>query len=201
MATQDCEIIPDIYQLKVTLLGTKPPIWRRILVAADLTLAKLHKVLQIAMGWDDEHMHEFRAGQRRFGRPEPPGPFMRTSRVENERTVPLCAVLQKAGTKMIYTYDLGDSWEHSILLEKRLSAELNTTYPICTDGRFACPPEDCGGLPGYYDLLDALGNTSHPRHEELCDWIGGEFNPEAFSVHEVNRLLAPARRAAKGSPR
>jgi len=75
MATQDCEIIPDIYQLKVTLLGTKPPIWRRILVAADLTLAKLHKVLQIAMGWDDEHMHEFRAGQRRFGRPELPGPL------------------------------------------------------------------------------------------------------------------------------
>ena len=89
MATTGSEITQDIYQLKVTLLGTKPPIWRRIVVPADLTLAKLHNVLQIAMGWDDEHMHEFRAGQRRFGRPEPADPFMRMPRVENERTVAL----------------------------------------------------------------------------------------------------------------
>jgi hypothetical protein len=177
MATKSSEITQKIYQFKVTLLGTDPPIWRRVLVPADTTLAKLHNVLQIAIGWGDEHMHEFRAGQRRFGRPEPAEPFMRMPRVESERTVVLSAVLQRVGAKMIYTYDFGDNWEHGILLEKQLVAEPHTTYPICTDGQFACPPEDCRGIPGYYDLLDALADPSHPRHEELCDWTGGEFNP------------------------
>ena len=107
MATESSEITQDIYQLKVTLLGTNPPIWRRILVPADLSLAKLHKVLQIAMGWHDEHMHEFRAGRRRFGRPEPPDPFMRMPHVESERTVLLSAVLGRAGAKMTYSYYTG----------------------------------------------------------------------------------------------
>ena len=152
MATKQIETAQDIYQLKVTLLGTKPPIWRRLLVSADLTLAQLHNVVQTAMGWDDEHMHEFRAGQRRFGRPEPAAPFMSGPRVESDRTVYLSAVLQRVGAKMTYTYDLGDNWEHVIVLEKQLLAEPQTTYPVCTDGQLACPPEDCGGIPGYYNL-------------------------------------------------
>lgn len=197
MATKSSEIAQKIYQLKVSLLGTDPPIWRRVLVPADMTLAKLHNVLQIAMGWSDEHMHEFRSGQRRFGRPEQAGPFMSTPRIESERTMVLSAVLQRVGAKMIYTYDFGDSWEHGILLEKQLVAEPHTTYPICMDGQFACPPEDCGGIPGYYDLLDALADPTHPRHEDLCDWIGGEFDAENFSTDDVNRLLSPARRSSK----
>lgn len=198
MATESSEITQDIYQLKVTLLGTNPPIWRRILVPADLSLAKLHKVLQIAMGWHDEHMHEFRAGRRRFGRPEPQDPFMRMPHVESERTVLLSAVLGRAGAKMTYSYDFGDSWEHGVVLEKRLPVGPHTTCPICTDGQLACPPEDCGGIPGYYDLLDALSDQGHPRHEEIQDWIG-EFDPHAFSVDQVNRHLSPARRRNKGS--
>jgi Plasmid pRiA4b ORF-3-like protein len=130
---------------------------------------------------------------------KPADPFLRTRRVESERTMPLSAVLQRAGAKMIYIYDFGDSWEHSILLEKRLPAEPHTTYPVCTGGQFACPPEDCGGVLGFYDLLDALADPSHPRHDELCDWIDGEFNPEAFSVDQVNRFLSPARRRSKSS--
>jgi hypothetical protein len=199
MAAKNIETTQDIYQLKVTLLGTNPPIWRRLLVPADMTLARFHNLLQTAMGWDDGHMHEFRAGQRRFVRPEPAAPFMSGPQVESERTVRLSAVLQRVGAKMIYTYDLGDSWEHSILLEKRLSPEPHSTYPICTDVQLACPPEDCGGIPGYYDLIDALADSSHPRHEELCDWIG-EFNPEAFSIDKVNRLLSPARRRKNSAP-
>lgn len=199
MATKHIETAQDIYQLKVTLLGTDPPIWRRLLVSADLTLAQLHKVLQTTMGWDDAHMHEFRAGQRRFGRPEPADPFTRMPRVESERMVPLSAVLQRAGAKMIYTYDLGDNWEHGVVLEKRLPAEPHTTYPICTDGQLACPPDDCGGIPGYYDLLDALAEPGHPRHEELQDWIGAAFNPEAFSPDQVNRRLSRVRRRSKSA--
>lgn len=201
MATKHIETAQDICQLKVTLLGTDPPIWRRLLVPADLTLAQLHKVLQTTMGWDDAHIHEFRAGQRRFGRPEPADLFTRMPRLENERMVPLSAVLQRAGAKMIYTYDLGDNWEHGVVLEKRLPPEPHTTYPICTDGQLACPPEDCGGIPGYYDVLDALAEPGHPRHEELQDWISAEFNPEAFSPEQVNRRLSRVRRRSKSSPR
>jgi hypothetical protein len=194
MAAKEIQTARDIYQLKVTLLGTDPPIWRRLLVPADMTLAQLHKTLQTAMGWDNEHMHEFRAGQRRFGRPEPKDPFMTAPRVESERIVPLSEVLQRTGAKMIYTYDLGDNWEHGIALEKKLTAEPHTTYPICTDGQLACPPDDCGGIPGYYDLLDALADPSHPRHEEVSDWIGGQFHADAFSIDIVNRRLSPTRR-------
>jgi hypothetical protein len=194
MATKKIASSQNIYQIKVTLLGTKPPIWRRLQVPADLTLAQLHDVLQIAMGWEDGHMHEFRIGQRRFGRPEPGDPFMRMPRTESERTARLSAVLGRAGAKMIYAYDFGDSWDHGIVLEKQLPVDPNTTYPACIDGKLACPPEDCGGIPGFYDLLDALADPNHERHEELSDWIGDDFDPQAFSLDAVNRRLAPKRR-------
>jgi hypothetical protein len=100
---------------------------------------------------------------------------------------------------MIYTYDFGDNWDHAIVLEKELPADPHAAYPVCADGQLACPPEDCGGIPGYYDLLDALADPSHPRHDELRDWTGDEFNPQAFSVDKINRLLAPARRRNKSS--
>lgn len=166
MATKP-ESESDIYQIKVTLLGTKPSIWRRLRVLADLPLAQLHNVLQIAMGWEDDHMHEFRVGQRRFGQPEPHDPFMRLPRTESERTARLSTVLGRTGAKMVYVYDFGDSWEPSIVLEKQLPAEPGTAYPVCTDGKLAWPPEDCGGIPGFYDLLDALDDPNHERHDEL----------------------------------
>ena len=136
-----------IYSFKVTLLATSPPIWRRLLVRADVTLAQLHGVLQAAMGWEDGHMHEFSVGQRRFGRPDPEDRFMGSS-VENERRVCLSAILARVGSKAIYTYDFGDGWEHGIVLEKRLPVDPMVTCLVCTGGQLACPPEDCGGVPG-----------------------------------------------------
>lgn len=191
-------VLPAIYQLKVTLLGTSPPIWRRLLVPADLTLAQLHDVLQAAMGWQDCHMHEFSAGGRHFGRSNPEDGLMGIPPVENERTVRLSRVLGRVGAKAIYTYDFGDSWEHAIVLEKRLPVDLNTAYPICTEGKFACPPEDCGGIPGFYDFVEAINDPDHERHDELREWIGDDYDSEAFSVDEVNRLLTPMRRRRKG---
>jgi len=187
----------DIYQLKVTLLGAKPPIWRRLLVDPDMTLAQLHEVLQIAMGWENSHMHEFRAREQRFGQPEPADPFTRTPRAESERTARLRAVLKKAGAKIIYTYDLGDSWEHSIVLEKLLPADPSIPCPVCTDGRLACPPEDCGGIPGYYGILEAINNPDDESSEDMRDWVGGDFDPQAFSIDKVNRLLSPKPRRGK----
>lgn len=199
MATKRTDSPRDIYQIKITLLGTKPPIWRRLVVPASMSLARLHDVLQTAMGWHDCHMHEFRAGDRHFGKPDPEDLDMGMPPVENERTIKLSSVLRRPGAKMIYTYDFGDNWEHAVVLEKQLPLLPDMNDPICLDGKLACPPDDCGGIPGFYDLLDALADPNHEQHEEMRDWVGDEFDPQAFSIDLVNRRLAPRRRRSTGT--
>lgn len=184
----------EIYQMKVTLLDTRPPIWRRLLVPSGFTLEDLHSVVQAAMGWDDSHMHEFRIGQKRFGKSHPSDRLMGLDPVGNERTTHLFMVLGKIRAKVKYVYDFGDSWEHAIVVEKVLPPEPGVAYPLCVGGKLHGPPEDCGGIPGYYNLLEALHDPKHQDHEELLAWVGGEFNPEAFSVEEINRRLAPIQR-------
>jgi len=191
MATKKIWLPQDIYQIKVTLRDTRPPIWRRLLVPAGLTLDALHDVLQVAMGWDDSHMHEFRIGQRRFGKPDPNDRLMGLDPVGNERATHLYKVLGRVGAKATYTYDFGDGWEHVIVVEKVLPPDPAGHYPICVGGKLQGPPDDCGGVPGYYNLLEALRDPDHEEHEDLLDWVGGEFNPDAFSVDEVNQKLAP----------
>jgi Plasmid pRiA4b ORF-3-like protein len=201
MATKKIASSRDIYQIKVTLLGTKPPIWRRLLVPSSLTLARLHDVLQTAMGWAGGHMHEFRTADRHFGIPDPEDRSMGMPHVENECTVRLSKVLWRPGAKLIYTYDFGDNWEHAVVLEKLLPAPLglDLEYPICIDGRLACPPDDCGGIPGYYELIEALADPEHERHEEISEWISEDFDPQAFSVENVNRMLSPKCRTRKAA--
>jgi hypothetical protein len=194
MPTKRVENPQEIYQIKVTLLGTSPPIWRRLLAPANLTLEQLHDVLQLAMGWQDCHMHDFRVGQKRFGKPDPNDRLMALTAVGNERTVRLFSVLGKVGAKAVYTYDFGDGWEHGIAVEKVLPPEAGHADPVCVDGKRHAPPEDCGGVPGFYNLLEAIGNPDHDQHEEMRDWLGDDFDPEAFSVDEVNRRLAPLHR-------
>ena len=200
MATKKIASSQNIYQIKVTLLGTKPPIWRRLLVPASMTLAKLHDVLQTAMGWAGGHMHEFRTADRHFGIPDPEDRSM-GMQVENERSIRLSSVLRSAGAKLIYTYDFGDNWEHAVVLERLLPAQLSLDleYPICIDGKLACPPDDCGGIPGYYELIEALADPEHDRHEEISEWISDGFDPQAFSVENVNRMLSPKRRPGKAA--
>lgn len=191
----------QIYQIKVTLLYTDPPIWRRLLVPSDLTLEKLHNVLQIAMGWENCHMHDFRIGQQRYGEPDPMELAFGGPRTASERTARLFDVLDRAGTKAVYTYDFGDSWEHRITVEKRLAPEPGRAYPVCLAGERHGPPEDCGGIPGFYNLLEAIGDPEHEDHDDRLDWLGGDFDPDAFSVDEVNRRLQPVlrrRKAARG---
>lgn len=187
----------EIYQIKVTLLGTRPPIWRRLLVPAALTLEQLHHVLQAAMGWENCHMHEFLIGQRRFGDPDLDDHDMRMPALGNERTARLFSVLGKAGAKAMYTYDFGDGWEHAIAVEKVLPPKPGLVYPVCTGGKHRGPPEDCGGIGGFYDFLEAISNPAHDQHEEMLDWIGGDFDPKAFSADEVNSRLGPRRRTSR----
>jgi hypothetical protein len=187
-------IPPDIYQLKVTLLDTRPPIWRRLLVPSGFALEDLHSVIQAAMGWDDSHLHEFRIGPKRFGKSNPADRLMRMDPISSERTARLFMVLGRVKARAMYAYDFGDNWEHAIVVEKVLPPDPGIHYPVCVDGKLQGPPDDCGGVPGYYNLLEAIRDPEHPEHEDLLDWVGGEFDPDAFSVGEVNRRLAPIQR-------
>lgn len=176
----------EIYQIKVTLLRTAPPIWRRLLVPSDFTLSSLHDLLQLAMGWTDSHLHEFLFRGQHYG---PTHPERGVAEAIDERKVRLNQLLARLGAKIVYTYDFGDGWEHGIVLEKGLPVEPNMAYPRCTGGRGACPPEDCGGIGGFYNLLEALQNPRHPQHEELLEWVGEEYDPKKFSIEAINRIL------------
>lgn len=175
-----------IYQIKITLRYIEPPIWRRIEVPADTKLGKLHKVLQTTMGWADSHLHAFRAGGVTYGVPNADPDF--PDDTQNERNARLDQVAQEGDT-LIYEYDFGDGWEHEIKIEKALAADLAVHYPRCTAGSRACPPEDCGGPPGYAHLLDVLRDPAHEEYDDLREWVGEDFDPEAFDLDAINKML------------
>ena len=174
-----------VYQLKVTLKGSKPPIWRRIQVTNATTLQQLHQILQEVMGWDNYHLHQFYIGGIDYGQPNPDyGLDFR-----NEKNVKLSQVVPGEKFKYSYTYDFGDDWEHQIVFEKVLPIASEVRYPVCLAGKRACPPEDCGGIWGYVQLLEALADPQHPEHEEMLEWVGGSIDPEAFDLDEINQRL------------
>ncbi len=179
-----------IHQLKVVLWGARPPIWRRLHVPSDMTLAELHRVVQVAMGWQDYHLHQFEIAGVTYGVDDGEGwgPVP-----EDEGRTRLYRVAGK-GTRFTYEYDFGDSWEHAITVEDVLDAEEGTTYPVCIAGKRACPPEDCGGVWGYEGFLAAVADPGHEEHDELLEWAGGQFDPECLDLAAVNRALAPAGR-------
>lgn len=179
----------SIHQVKVTLEGLRPPIWRRILVPSNVTLAGLHDIIQAAMGWHDSHLHDFTAGDTVYGDPT----FGEDMDVEDERKVRLAEIAPEPKDRFRYLYDFGDSWEHTILVEAVKPPAAGVRYPVCVTGRRACPPDDCGGVWGYADLLDALADPEHPEHDELQEWIGEPFDPDAFDLKTVNLRLAPFR--------
>ena len=175
-----------IYQIKVSLNGVRPPIWRRLLVPGSISLKELHDVLQVAVGWTDSHLHQFAARGTLYGQPDPG--FGRGC--VNEKGVRLDVVLQVEKDAMIYEYDFGDGWQHKVVLEKILGSAVDGVAPSCAAGARACPPEDCGGGRGYANLLKIISDSSHPEHDEMLEWLGDRFEPERFDIAEANRKLA-----------
>lgn len=182
MTTQS---LRSIYQLKITLRGSRPPIWRRLLIASSENLEDLHIALQIAMGWTNSHLHEFVNGRERYGIPDEDFP----SDIHDEVDYRLNQVFKKEKDKLNYVYDFGDGWEHEVVLEKILPFELGAVLPVCLKGKRACPPEDVGGVGGYTMFLEAIADPSHPEHEEMLEWVGGDFDAEHFDLAETNDLL------------
>ena len=176
-----------IYQLKITLRDSRPPIWRRVLVPADFTLAKLHWVIQQAMGWTNSHLHHFRVGETYYSLPAPYTDWDELNE-KDSRKVRLDQIAPRVKAKFVYEYDFGDSWEHEIVVEKILP-EPGVKYPTCLKGKGACPPEDVGGVWGYAGFLEAIHDPNHEEHKMYLEWIGGSFDPEAFDLDDTNAAL------------
>jgi hypothetical protein len=177
-----------IYQLKVGLRGAKPPIWRRLEVPADISLAQLHQVIQIAFDWDNSHLHAFQTPYGEFGTADAELGHRAEAPVTLEQVAP------EARSTIRYTYDFGDDWEHDILVEKVLDRDETVSYPRCTGGRRAAPPEDSGGIWGYLELLGVLSDSAHPEHEDRLEWLGldkaDDFDPASFDAEAITKALS-----------
>jgi len=175
-----------ILQIKVTLIGVKPSVWRRLQVPGSLSLKDLHQVIQVAFGWTDSHLHQFIADGIFYGQPDPES----GARAVSESSVRVGEVLQAEKDAMIYEYDLGDCWEHRIILEQVFDPSGDTVAPSCVTGARARPPEDCGGAWGYANLVKIMGDPTHPDHEDTIEWLGDDFRPEYFNLSDINGDLA-----------
>ena len=173
----------NVPQFKIELLGVSPPIWQRIQVPATYSFWDLHVAIQNAMGWTDSHLHAFEvAGQtgdgEEIGIPDPDGEHDFIAGWKRK----LSRHFKAPGDQMIYEYDFGDSWRHSVLLEQIALAEPGVRYPRCIAGARCCPPEDVGGETGYEDFLAAIRDPKHEEHDSYLEWCGGSFDPAEFDL-------------------
>jgi hypothetical protein len=186
---------PVLCQLKIRLLGTRPHIWRRVTVPGDITLPRLHDVIQIAMGWDDAHLYQFVFRKTVY---EVKGDWnedagFRRREIFDVSKFRLGDFVHAKGDRLSYKYDMGDDWDHALLVEKWTPCEVRPKCAACLAGARACPPEDCGGVYGFYRNLEILNDPGHPEREELVEWLGDEFDEEFFDIDTVSGQLARLR--------
>ena len=180
----------DVYEIEVKLLDTRPPVWRRILVQGNLTLGRLHTVLQIAMGWQGGHKHQFRIGGKLYGDMANEMDDGESLFDGDQDDLAVAQAFKSRKTKVVYEYDFGASWEHELRVVMVYPPEAAPGFgPACIAGARACPPEDVGGTPGYEHFLAVMADPKHEEYEDLSRWIGGEFDPESFDMAAVNKGL------------
>lgn len=176
--------------LRISLEDSDPEIWRRFQVAATSTLADFHETIQVVMGWTNSHMHDFTIAQKTYGRVVPDILEMDGQEDIDESQVLVGDVLKRKRQKFVYTYDFGDDWRHNLVVEEIGEQAPEQNYPVCLDGERACPPDDCGGVWGYYEMLKAIRDPNHEEHETYLEWLGGSFDPNRFSLKDRNEILA-----------
>jgi hypothetical protein len=178
-----------IYQVQISLKDFKPKIWRRLLIPSDLLLSDFHKVIQTSMGWENSHLHQFIKDETFYTRRMADDILWHEMNNVDYQNIKVTDLLKKEKEIIIYEYDFGDSWEHIVLLEKILPFNQKTKLPYCVTGKMNCPPEDCGGVWGYADILEILRQPDHAEYESYLEWLGEEFDPEYFDKNVINKLL------------
>ena len=190
----------QVWQLEVVLSDSEPPIWRRLRVLGSTPLHSLHLILQHAFGWTNSHLYQFEIGDRRFAQPDPEDAYSENP-PQDARRFRLQDLGFEQGSEFAYIYDFGDWWKHRIHVEAVSQVEIKEKYPCCVGGARAGPPDDCGGVHGYHELLAALANPRHPEHPQWSEWVPSDFDPEAFSAEDTTRTLqrlhGKARRRAR----
>ena len=178
-------------QIEVTLYRVRPEIRRRLLVPANARLDWLHAVLQVAMGWNNSHLHRFNVNGRLYSNTQHHfAEYEDDPVILEEADFKLGDVVYGEGALFSYEYDFGDDWQHQVVVERVLPPDSGVPRAaLCTDGQRACPPEDCGGSWGYEELLSALRNRRHPEHARMRQWVGREFDAEAFDIAHTNLWL------------
>lgn len=183
--------INKVFQFKVTLEGSKPLIWRRIQVPASYTFWDFHVAIQDSMGWLDYHLHSFfilnpKMGKKvEIGIPDEDDRNMGRTIFEGWKEN-IADYFSEDNLQAKYVYDFGDDWNHLIKLEKTTDSLPEEKYPRCLGGARACPPEDCEGMHGFYELLKILKNPKHEEYDEMIEWLGGKYNPEEFDAETIN---------------
>jgi hypothetical protein len=174
----------EIIQIKITLQDSEPPVWRRLLLPSSITFFGLHHILQITMGWKNAHLFDFRVGDYTIGFVDSNAP----EDLADANEVTVDTLLSKEGIKFHYNYDFGDDWQHLIEVEKISDPQPKQQYPTCIGGEMNCPPEDCGGIPGFENMLSILRDRTHPEFQDMYTWAG-RYNPKKFNLAKINREL------------
>jgi hypothetical protein len=174
----------SVYELEVVLDDIIPPIWRRFTVSGDISLAKLSRAIQSVMGWSGGHLSEFVIGGQSYGDSNP------ELGIRNAERVRLREVAERPGTSFQYVYDFGDNWRHQVNVRSIRATQPGESVPQLLEGARACPPEDVGGIPGYEEFLRVMADPNDPEHDEMADWAGGDWDPEAFDLKAHRPLLA-----------
>lgn len=185
------------YQIKISICNIKPEIWRRLKIPGNITFAQLHRIIQMVFGWQDYHLYNFQFEDSVIAIPDPhyaPGGLYGEDKEELDSAVTNISKYFDKHDKCIYEYDFGDSWDHEIIVEKRLKNTKSTAVPVCLDGARSRPPEDVGGVGGYENFLTIIKDKKNPEREEYLDWArkdtkGKLFDPEYFYADEVNGKL------------
>ncbi len=182
----------SIYQIKCKLLHTRPAVFRTVFVDSNITFYELHHILQLSMGWGNYHLFSFRYHDYWLELPnvedETYNGFSRFQKID-PRTIALKEFFIYPKSKIIYTYDFGDNWEHEVQLQKILTPDATISLPYCLKGKYACPPEDCGSIPGYYNIIEIMKNPKHREYKEFVEWLGEPFDMEDFDINVVNEDL------------
>jgi hypothetical protein len=168
--------------------GSDPEIWRRFRLTGEMTLFDLHNVIQIVMGWTDSHLHDFEIKGKRYSHRSQDDDFYDEPPIDEENVL-VGKVVKQRGQKFLYVYDMGDDWQHTLVVEEIAESPPGLPHPICLAGERECPPDDCGGIWGYYEMLKAVQDPQHEEHESYREWLQAGFDPDHFGLRGVNNTL------------
>jgi hypothetical protein len=189
----------ELYQIKITLDGIEPEIWRKFIVDSSTSLDEFHDIIQIVMGWENYHLYGFYINGLEYS---PADDFLYLEQnAEDATSIKLKEFGFKKNDEFQYIYDYGDSWEHTIKIEKIYEPEEGSLAPICIDGARNCPPEDCGSIYGYKNILNAIKKPTTKAAKELLEWLGDNYDPEEFNIDEINKWLNPKKAKKKTTKR